>query len=221
MRVLIFGSSSHTSIGAEIRDVLRREVPGTTTHCVSRSCAITWDDCQCDVTNLAQVVKLCTRLQPYALIHAAGSFIPLARFRHEGTEEERVAAERDHLLAKSVGALNVVTAAHKVSSVKRVVFLGGRALSTNQYFGSYTVANAALWAATKFATRHYRQFTTNLIDLPLVRGTPMARKLGYTGDDTPIGSVDGKQVGQIVRKLLVEAKYAPGSRIILGRRWTE
>lgn len=208
MKAIIFGASSHTSLGYHIGHYLESKNKYTIIY-TSRSGKL---GIKCDVNEPKQILSILSKERPDLVVYAAGIFNKPQTLG----SLKKIAPIRDHILAKSFGALMLADAIAKRPSVKKIIMLGGRAISSDPGFATYSIANGALWALVSFFAKHNHTTKIFYIDLPLVENTTMARSYislgGDSGSQTKIDSVT-----HVIEKIL-KNKYKSGSRIVINKK---
>jgi hypothetical protein len=164
MKITIFGASSKESIGYFVGNSFSEN--GNAVVYASRSGSL---GVKCDINDPESVSSFFKEEMPDIVINAAGVFSPPQKLG-QITEWESM---RAHILAKSFGNLVLADASQRFG-VKRLIVLGGRALSSHPGFVQYTIGNGAAWALASFAARHNVLHTT-YIDLPLIRNSNMGK----------------------------------------------
>lgn len=211
MKIVIFGASDKSSIGAYVGAKL--EQAGQTVIYASRSGAL---GVACDITNARSVTRLLTRTKPNCIIHAAGVFMNMERLGHL-RDWSRLDA---NILAKSVGTLTLLNWANRHLPHPIVIMLGGPEVSGESRFAGFTVGNGALWAATQFAASH-TNVPVYYIEMPTVWPSTMLE--AYLRPLTTKQSVKVKAASasphaifETIKKIL-KGEYRNGSRIIIGK----
>lgn len=217
--IMVFGASSKRSLGYFVGESWKLstlpeiERIDNRVYYASRSGRL---GRKCDITRYKQVERMFREVagHPSAVIQAAGVYTP-ARRLGESLYDPAVHA---HILAKSVGTMNLLDAAVRSTRVRNFIVFGGREMSSNPGYAFYTAANAAMWSLVQFANRHTK-LRAYFIDLPLVVGSAMGEKFvadaGVNADRT--GAIPMHVVADTVIKIL-RGEVEPG-RIILGEGW--
>lgn len=218
--IMVFGASSKRSLGYLVGESWKLstlpeiERVDNRVYYASRSGRL---GRKCDITRYKQVGKMFRDIagHPSAVIQAAGVYTP-ARRLGESLYDPAVHA---HILAKSVGTMNLLDAAVRSTRVRNFIVFGGREMSSNPGYVFYTAANGAMWSLVQFANRHTR-LRAYFIDLPLVERSAMGKKfLADPGVDVdPTGVIPVQVVTDTVTKIM-RGEVEPG-RIILGEGWT-
>lgn len=211
-RILIVGASSEKSIGYLVGEQLKKK--GHDALYASRGGKLGE---KCDLCIQSDVLRLFRTFKPEVVIQAAGVFTAPQKLGRTTMRSEMA----DHMLAKSYGTISLLNAAVRVGSVRNVIMLGGRAVSSDPRFAVCTAANGALWALTQFAARHLSDhFATYYIDLPLVENSAMGLQFFPASAPWPKGSVSDDEIAAAIEKI-PHGKHNSGDRIVLGdKSWT-
>ncbi len=157
MKAIIFGASSNTSLGYSIGEYLKLKNKYEVIYS-SRSGKL---GVKCNINSPKQVYSILSKEKPDLIINAAGVFHKpqiLGSFKNTDLTN-------NHILTKSFGALILAEAAAKTQSVKNIIMLGGRAISSHPGFASYSIGNGALWALVSFFATHTKTPNIFYIDL--------------------------------------------------------
>lgn len=209
MKAIIFGASSYTSLGYYLGQYLKH-THGYDILYASRFGKL---GIRCDINNSKKVITILSKEKPDIVINAAGVY---SRPQVLGIFKEFDKA-KSHILSKSFGALVLADAAAKVPSVKCIIMLGGREISSNAGFAAYSVGNGALWALVSFFANHHPATNIFYLDLPLIKNTTMGKHYsalkGNSDEQTAMQSVT-----RIIKKI-IQGRYRSGSRIIIGKQF--
>lgn len=206
MNILILGASLKTSIGYTVGELLQTE--GHTITYASRSGKL---GVQCDITDPRSIKKVVATSKADAVIIAAGIFLNSG---HVGKlkETDRV---RQHLLAKSFGALVVADALVAARPDAQLIVFGGRDVSGDPGFAPYTIGNGALINLIKFLDRH-KSVDAYYLDLSFVEDSTMEKAFAArTGKSTKHGNIAVADVAAAIRKILLRKERR--RRIVLGK----
>lgn len=214
MKVVIFGASSHTSLGYYIGDYLAHKNKYDVIY-ASRSGKL---GLKCDVTNPKEISSVFSKQKPNLVIYATGVF----------SKPELVGKFKDwepmkkHILAKSLGILVLANEAIKSKSMRKLIVLGGRDISAEPGFAAYSIGNGALWSFVRFFAKHKKEVATYYVDLPFIKNSTMEKnymqtKNGFSLSTFNKSSTDIKVLNDIIQKI-IKGKYKSGSRFIVDKK---